>query len=72
MMCVTFQHLQSYMAPGMLEENENVGRYDFPVDLWATEVMANEMIARTTPYGLVSISLVTTLDKVRWDQSSPM
>ena len=72
MMCVTFQQLQSYMAPGMLEENDDVGIYDLPVDLWATGVMADEMITRTTPYGSVSISLITTLDKVQWDESSPV
>ena len=43
MMSATFQHLQSYLAPEMLEGNENVRRYDYLVDTWATGGVANEM-----------------------------
>ena len=59
MMSATFRHLQSYLAPEMLEENENVRRYDSLVDTWATGVVANEMFTRTTPFSSVNISFVT-------------
>ena len=39
MMSAAFQH--PYMAPKMLEENENALRYDFLVDMWATGAMTN-------------------------------
>ena len=42
-----FQHPQSYMAPKMLDENENALRYDFLVDMWATGVTTNEIFTRT-------------------------
>ena len=60
MMSATFQHLQSYLAPEMLEGNENVRRYAYLVDTWATEGVANEMFTRTTPFRSVNISFVTT------------
>ena len=47
MMPAAFQHPQSYMAPKMLDENENAVRYNFFVDMWAIGVMINEMLTRT-------------------------
>ena len=47
MMSAVFQHPQSYMAPKMLDENENALRYDFHVDMWATSAMTNEILTRT-------------------------
>ena len=46
MMPAAFQHPQSYVAPEMLDENENVLRYDCYIDMWATGVMINEMLTR--------------------------
>ena len=47
MMSAAFQHPQSYMAPKMLDDNENTLRYDFLVDMWATSAITNEIITGT-------------------------
>ena len=44
-----FQHPKSYMALKMLNENEGARRYDLLVDIWITEVVADEKLTRSTP-----------------------
>ena len=54
MIPAAFQHPQSYMAPEMLNINEDTRQYSVLVDLWATGVVVNEMLTRTTPFRSVT------------------
>lgn len=53
-MSAAFQHPQSYMAPEILNDNENTRQYSVLVDMWATGVVVNEMLTKTTPFRSVT------------------
>ena len=54
MISATFQHPQSYMAPEILDSNEDTRRYSVLVDMWATGVLVHEMLTRATPFRSVT------------------
>ena len=54
MISATFQHPQSYMAPEILDSNDDTRRYSVLVDMWATGVAVNEMLTGITPFRSVT------------------